>query len=90
MTSVAKGNNPNQNNASSGNATSGQTAVVRESPTKASTGLRESPTKASTGVSIGDVNGDGKADEIAQGHPSGKRQHDVVSITKTPDPAPKK
>jgi hypothetical protein len=86
---------------------------LRESPTKASTGLRESPTKASTGslresptkqsvqVSVGDVNGDGSPDkaasssshttvqprDAASGMPTGKRQHNPISVTKEVDKA---
>ena len=44
---------------------------LRESPTKASTGLRESPTKQSTRVTAGDVNGDGKADKNIGSQSSG-------------------
>lgn len=45
--------------------------MVRESPSKASTGLRESPTKQTTHVSAGDVNGDGKADKNIGSQSSG-------------------
>jgi hypothetical protein len=55
--------------------------MVRESPTKASTGLRESPTKASTGalrespskspLKAADVDGDGKADRNIGSQSSG-------------------
>jgi hypothetical protein len=58
----------------SNDANAGQATVVRESPTKASTKLRESPTKSNMSVSVGDVNGDGKADKAAtsQSNPSGQ------------------
>jgi FG-GAP repeat len=83
---VAAGNNTNQNGSASGNA--GQATMVRESPSKASLStVRESPSKASTSVSTGDVNGDGRADEVATGKTTGKRQHQPVTVTKSVDKA---
>jgi hypothetical protein len=87
---------PHMKNVSTGD-TNGDQTMVRESPTRASSGLRESPTKASTGktsVTAGDVDGDGRADktaasdgvksprDAATGQASGKRQHAPVKVTK--------
>ena len=45
--------------------------MVRESPSKASTGLRESPTRHTLQVRAGDVNGDGRADKSIGSQSSG-------------------
>lgn len=74
--SNAAGSGAQMKNVSTGDVSGDQTAVrespskastgLRESPTKASTGLRESPTKASTGkTAVADVDGDGAADKTA-------------------------
>ena len=74
--SNAAGSEAQMKNVSTGDV-NGDQAAVRESPTKASTGLRESPTKASAGLrespskastgktAVADVDADGAADKSA-------------------------
>ncbi|MFZ1919039.1 MAG: hypothetical protein WAU58_15805 [Terriglobales bacterium] len=45
------------------------------------------PAGNKTTVAAGDVNGDGHADVAASGHPTGKRQHNPVVVTKQTDAA---
>jgi hypothetical protein len=78
--------------------------TLRESPSKGSLGQTAPPAKQNASVATGDVNGDGTPDKTAQpsssgqngaspsdvanGHPTGKRQHEPVSTIKSSEAAP--
>jgi hypothetical protein len=81
-----------------------QGKTLRESPSKGSLGQTAPPAKQNASVTAGDVNGDGMPDKTAQpsssgqngaspsdvanGHPTGKRQHEPVSTIKSSEAAP--
>src|ERR1022692_1793417 len=81
-----------------------QGKTLRESPSKGSLGQTAPPAKPSVSVATGDVNGDGMPDKTAQpgssgqngaspsdvanGHPTGKRQREPVSTIKSSEAAP--